>query len=85
MFLAITSVLTILSLLTILRITSSLPTSTHDPYMCGYVLTAYNSSTYAGLSAFGRCESFFYNKTIHDWQDAYAWKLFGGCEYQFHG
>jgi hypothetical protein len=85
MLLPITS---LLGLLAIPHTISSLPTSSSstDPsYMCGYVLTAHNSSTYASLSAFGYCESFFYNQTIHDWQDAYAWKMFGGCECRFYG
>jgi hypothetical protein len=85
MIVSITSILATVNFLTLPHTTSSLPTtSTGDPYMCGYVLTRQNSSAYAGLSAFGYCEPIYYNETIHGWQDAYAWKMFGGCECRFY-
>lgn len=56
-----------------------------EPYNCGYVLTASNSSSFCGLYALDRCEAFFYNDTIADYQDAFAYHLYGGCECKFFG
>lgn len=66
-------------------LTSSLPTSSPEPYMCGYVLTRHNSSAYASISALDACAPFYYNETNQDYQDAFAYKLFGGCECGFFG
>jgi hypothetical protein len=56
-----------------------------DLYNCGYALTRHNSSAYAGLYAWNRCEAIFYNNTIHGYQDAYAYSMYGGCECKFFG
>jgi hypothetical protein len=55
-----------------------------DPYNCGYVRTRWNSSVVAGISAFGACTPFFFNDTINDYQDAFAYTLYGGCHCQFY-
>jgi hypothetical protein len=55
-----------------------------EPYNCGYVRTRLNSSVVAGISAFGACTPFFFNKTINDYQDAFAYTLYGGCQCQFY-
>ncbi|EAT85885.1 hypothetical protein SNOG_07234 [Parastagonospora nodorum SN15] len=72
-------------LLTLLPAAFSLPhttTSTHtptpEPYNCGYALTRHNSSAYVGLYAHNRCEDFFFNETIIGYQDAFAYRLYGG-------
>ncbi|KAH3918094.1 hypothetical protein HBI56_145190 [Parastagonospora nodorum] len=77
-------------LLTLLPAAFSLPhttTSTHtptpEPYNCGYALTRHNSSAYVGLYAHNRCEDFFFNETIIGYQDAFAYRLYGGCECRF--
>jgi hypothetical protein len=76
------------SLLSILPIALSapaaLPAALEDPYQCGYVLTERNSSSYAGLSAFKYCAPFYYNETISDYQDAFAYRLWGGCQCSFY-
>lgn len=56
-----------------------------EPYNCGYVLTEHNSSAYAGIYAHGFCEPIYYNETIRDFQDAYAYRMYGGCACQFYG
>jgi hypothetical protein len=79
-----TSIMLLPLLLTALLPTSfSLPTLEH--YNCGYTLTRYNSSAYVGLYAHNKCVDFFYNDTIADYQDAYAYHLYGGCECKFFG
>lgn len=55
----------------------------HD-YNCGYVLTKPDENVHAGLSAFDTCNPFFYNSTIGNFQDAYAYKLIGGCSCGFY-
>jgi hypothetical protein len=72
------------ALLSSLPPTSSLPTTTRDLYQCGYVLTIHNSSAYAGLSAYDACAPFFYNDTISDYQEAFAYGLYGGCGCSFY-
>ncbi|KAF1944533.1 hypothetical protein EJ02DRAFT_340781 [Clathrospora elynae] len=61
---------------------SNLPAD--DPYQCGYVLTEHNSSAYAGLSAFSYCSPFYYNQSISGFQDAFAYRLWGGCQCEFY-
>ena len=64
---------------------TSTPTSTPtpEPYNCGYALTRHNSSAFVGLYAHDRCEIFFFNETIIGYQDAFAYRLYGGCECRF--
>lgn len=78
----------------LLPLTSALPTTTSpspssssypDLYMCGYVSTRHNSSAYASIFALNACAPFFYNETIRDYQDAFSYKLFGGCKCGFFG
>ncbi|KAF1841087.1 uncharacterized protein K460DRAFT_410479 [Cucurbitaria berberidis CBS 394.84] len=71
------------TLLSALPSTLSAPTSDFN-YQCGYVFTKPNANVHAGLSAFNSCTDFFYNSTISDYQDAYAYKLFGGCKCGFY-
>jgi hypothetical protein len=70
--------------LTLLSTTLSLPTAP-DPYNCGYVLTRHNSSAYASIHAWNHCVVIYYNETIRDYQDAYAYHMYGGCECKFYG
>ncbi|CAO2650676.1 Nn.00g019680.m01.CDS01 [Neocucurbitaria sp. VM-36] len=60
-----------------------MPTS--DPsYNCGYVLTKPNENVHASLAPYDTCASFYYNQSINGYQDAYAYKLFGGCACGFY-
>jgi hypothetical protein len=61
---------------------SSRPTAA-EPYNCGYVLTLRNSSAYAGVYAYDSCRPIYFNQTIQDYQDAYAYHMFGGCGCKF--
>ncbi|KAF2131800.1 hypothetical protein P153DRAFT_430016 [Dothidotthia symphoricarpi CBS 119687] len=54
------------------------------PYQCGYARTRWNSSVIAGLSAWGTCTPFFWNATIVDYQDAFAYGIYGGCACRFY-
>jgi hypothetical protein len=76
------------ALLSTFPTTLSAPASTlinpYEPYQCGYVLTARNSSSYAGLSAYGFCTAIYYNHSIPGYQDAFAYRLWGGCQCSFH-
>ena len=74
----------LIALLSTIPSTTSLPT-VPEAYNCGYVLTRHNSSAYAGLSAFNRCEPFYYNATIKNYQEAFAYHLYGGCGCKFFG
>ena len=60
------------------------PSMSAEPYNCGYVRTRWNSSVVAGIFAFGACEPFYYNETIGDYQDAFAYTLYGGCACRFY-
>jgi hypothetical protein len=71
-------------LVTLASTTSSLPTAV-EPYNCGYVLTLHNSSAYAGVYAYDSCKPIYFNQTIQDYQDAYAYHMFGGCKCKFFG
>jgi hypothetical protein len=71
-------------LATLVPATSSLPTNA-EQYNCGYVLTAHNSSSYAGVYAYEECKPIYFNQTIQDFQDAYAYHIFGGCQCKFFG
>ncbi|KAF1924502.1 uncharacterized protein M421DRAFT_8804 [Didymella exigua CBS 183.55] len=55
-----------------------------DPYNCGYVRTRPSSSVVAGIFALNKCEPIFYNETISDYQDAFAYTLYGGCSCRFY-
>ena len=57
--------------------------STTTAYNCGYVRTRWNSSAVAGVFAFSACTPFFFNTTTNDYQDAFAYTLYGGCRCQF--
>jgi hypothetical protein len=73
------------TLTTLLPVSLAAPAAPSDPtYQCGYVLTKPNANVHAGLSALESCTPFFYNDTVADYQDAYAYKLFGGCECGFY-
>ncbi|KAF9695972.1 hypothetical protein EKO04_006279 [Ascochyta lentis] len=66
-------------LLSAIRITHSAPIENpslpYDPYNCGYVRTRWNSSVVAGIFALEGCAPFYYNETIGDYQDAFAYTL----------
>lgn len=70
------------------QITQSVPvdssTISAEAYNCGYVRTRWNSSVIAGVFAFGDCVPFYYNETIGDYQDAFAYMLYGGCTCRFY-
>jgi hypothetical protein len=76
------------ALLSAVPITLSTPIGTtamsEDPYNCGYVRTRPNSSVVAGIFAHDACMPFFYNETIRDYQDAFAYTLYGGCSCHFY-
>ncbi|UPX10625.1 uncharacterized protein EKO05_0001271 [Ascochyta rabiei] len=55
-----------------------------DPYNCGYVRTRWNSSAVAGIFALESCTLFYYNETIGNYQDAFAYTLYGGCTCRFY-
>jgi len=85
----ILTLLRVLRLLTLLPPTLSAPTATAptqdpEPYMGGYVLTAHNSSSYAGLFAVNLCMPIYYNASLPGYQDAFAYRLFGGCRCGFY-
>ena len=64
--------------------TNFLPEHTLIPALeIQYVLTERNSSSYAGLSAFESCTPIYFNQTINDYQDAFAYRLWGGCKCSF--
>ncbi|CBX92907.1 hypothetical protein IAQ61_005743 [Plenodomus lingam] len=79
----------IMSLLSTMPLALSAPTdpppdySLPEPYNCGYVLTEHNSSSYAGLPAINWCAPIYYNESIPGYQEAWAYKLFGGCKCGF--
>lgn len=76
---------TLTTLLPVSLAAPAAPAAPSDPnYQCGYVLTKPNANVHAGLSALESCTPFFYNDTVADYQDAYAYKLFGGCECGFY-
>ena len=83
----LTSIL--IGLLSTLPSTLSAPASSiarnDDPQMCGYVLTAQNSSVYAGISAYTSCTPIYYNQSIPGYQAAFAYSIFDGCRCTFHG
>ncbi|KAF2032522.1 hypothetical protein EK21DRAFT_60600 [Setomelanomma holmii] len=65
----------------LLPVASTAPVQNRNPesYNCGYLLTEHNSNSYAGIYAHDYCESIYYNQTISDYEDAYAYHIFGGC------
>ena len=73
------------TILTALLPSSAFSAPVSDPnYNCGYVFTKPNENVHASLSAYDTCASFYYNSTINGYQDAYAYKLFGGCKCGFY-
>ena len=86
MFVILTSSLLAAFLLAI-HFTQSAPVKppvTADPYNCGYVRTRYNSSVVAGIFALETCTPFYYNESIGNYQDAFAYTLYGGCTCRFY-
>jgi hypothetical protein len=74
----------LITLPTTLSSPASSPIDPYIPYQCGSVLTVRNSSSYAGLSAYGFCTSIYYNHSIPGYQEAFAYQLYGGCGCSFH-
>ncbi|KAH7388662.1 hypothetical protein BKA66DRAFT_568987 [Pyrenochaeta sp. MPI-SDFR-AT-0127] len=74
----------LIPLLAVLPNTLSAPVSVQGYNNCGFVLTKPEENVHAGLTAFDACTHFFYNTTIEDYQDAYAFNLFGGCKCGFY-
>lgn len=55
-----------------------------EPYNCGYVRTRPNSSAVSGIFAYDASMSFFYNESIHDYEKAFSYMLYGGCTCRFY-
>ncbi|KAH8727693.1 hypothetical protein GQ44DRAFT_611175 [Phaeosphaeriaceae sp. PMI808] len=68
----------LVSLISKIHIVLSLAIS-KEPYMCGYVLPMRNVSLFTGLMDLQYCAPFFFNETLNDYQEAFAYSLFGRC------
>ena len=83
--LALSVIVTLLSAApTTLSAPAGIMANSTEPYNCGYVRTRPNSSAVAGIFAYDACMPFSYNETIHDYEKAFAYTLYGGCTCHFY-